>query len=401
MECAGFRKLMHCTRRVLHRVRASISAGWPALAALLLPLAVAAQEPVVIGQLASLSNPVTQVIAGEYHAGLQLAVRHINAMGGVQGRRLALALLDDEFNPDKTLALAQQLVDQHRAVALVGGLGTQTTMRLIAERFLERRQIGCFAPLTGLPDVLSAAHVFPIRASFNDEVKAMFAHAASLGRKRVAFMYYRAGAGPALSALVPAWAEAAGIALAANVGFAQEPAPQRQQQAVDEAVAALGGTAPDAVVLIAVGPAHASAVKALRARFGAWLPVYSLGQVNTQDMVRLAGAESARGVSLTQVMPSPASVDKRITREFAADRLRWHADMPGTYVALEGYVAGRVLGEILARARPLTREGVLAAANGAGELQVADFRVRYSEQARLSLQAVDMTLVDRDGRLLR
>ena len=64
-------------------------------------------------------------------------------------------------------------------------------------------------------------------------------------------------------------------------------------------------------------------------------------------------------------------------------------------------MAGRVLGQILARARPLTREGVLAAAHAAGELQVADFRVRYSEQARLSLQAVDMTLVGRDGRLLR
>ena len=60
-----------------------------------------------------------------------------------------------------------------------------------------------------------------------------------------------------------------------------------------------------------------------------------------------------------------------------------------------------MLGEVLNRARPLTREGVLAAAHGAGELQVADFRVRYSEQARLSLQAVDMTLVGRDGRLLR
>jgi ABC-type branched-subunit amino acid transport system substrate-binding protein len=286
-------------------------------------------------------------------------------------------------------------------VALVGGLGTQTTMRLVTDRFLERHHLACFAPLTGLPEALSAANVFPIRASFNDEVKAMFAHAAGLGRKRVAFVYYQAGAGPALSARVPRWAAAAGITLSANLGFAQRAEAEAQQRAIRDTVSALGGTAPDAVVLIAVGPAHSAAVKALRDRFGAWLPVYSLGQVNTQELVRLAGADGARGVSLTQVMPSPASVDKMITREFASDRLRWSADMPSTYVSLEGYVAGRVLGEILGRARPLTREGVLAAAHGAGELQVADFRVRYSEQARVALQAVDMTLVGRDGRLLR
>lgn len=400
MECAGFREFMQCTRSVLRNALRSFFPGLLACA-LLLPLAAAAQEPVVIGQLASLSNPVTKLLAGEYHAGLQLAVRRINAAGGVQGRRLMLTLLDDQFNPDLTLALAQQLVDRHGAVALVGGLGTQTTLRLVTDRFLERHHLACFAPLTGLPEALSAAHVFPIRASFNDEVKAMFAHAAGLGRKRVAFVYYKAGAGPALSGLVPQWAGAAGITLSANLGFEQRPEAAMQQQAIRDTVAALGDLAPDAVVLIAVGPAHSAAVKALRERFGAWLPVYSLGQVNTQEMVRLAGPDAARGVSLTQVMPSPGSVDKMITRDFAADRLRWNADMPSTYVSLEGYVAGRVLGEILARARPLTREGVLAAAHAAGELQVADFRVRYSEQARLSLQAVDMTLVGRDGRLLR
>lgn len=361
--------------------------------------AASAQE-VVVGQLASVTSPVTRLLAQEYHAGIELAFERVNATGGVQGRRLKLQLMDDRFDPALTLSLAQELVDKHGAVALLGGLGTQTTMRLVQSGFLERNHIGNFAPLTGLPEAQAAANVFPVRATFNDEVKAMFAHAASLGRKKVAYVYYQAGAGPALSKLVPEWAGAAKLELIANVGFATDPDAARQQAAIDKALAVLGPQAPDAVILIAVGPVHASAVKALRERYGAWLPVYSLGQINLEDLMTKAGMVGARGVSLTQVMPSPKSVDKRMVREFSADRAKWKADMAATYVSLEGYVAGRVLGEIMQRAHPLTREGVLAAAYAAGDLDVAGFRVLYRPDVRKSMFPVDVTIIDRDGRLL-
>jgi branched-chain amino acid transport system substrate-binding protein len=344
----------------------------------------ARSQDVVIGQLASVTSPVTQMLAQEYHDGLALAIQHVNAAGGVQGRRVRLQLMDDGFNPDRTAVMAQELVDKHGAVALVGGMGTGTLMRLIKDKFMEKNRIGNFAPLTGLAEAQAAPDVFPVRATFDDEVKAMFAHAASLGRKKVAFVYYQAGAGPAMSKLAPQWASAAGLELTANAGFAVEADPAKQRSAVDGMVAGLGATQPDAVVLVAVGASHAAAVKALRQRHGVWLPVYSLGQVNLQDLVAEAGTQGARGVCLTQVMPSPGSVDKLITREFAADRLRWKPEMTPSYVSLEGYVAGRVLAEVMQRAKALTREG---------------FRVRYQPDARKSLQPVDVTIIDRDGHL--
>jgi len=161
------------------------------------------------------------------------------------------------------------------------------------------------------------------------------------------------------------------------------------------------GDRPEAVVLIAVGPAHTAAVKVLRERFGPWLPIYSLGQVNVEDLVAKAGPGNARGVSLTQVVPPPGSVERRIVREFNADRANYAAGTPVTYMALEGYVAGRVLAEVMQRARPLTREGVLDAALNAGDLEVSEFRVQYRPQLRRSMHPVDVTLIDRDGRLLR
>lgn len=368
---------------------------------LLLSAAVARGEDLVVGQLASLTNPLTRVIAAEYTQGIALGLRRVNADGGVQGRSVKLVTHDDNFEPARTLQGAQQLVERDGVVALVGGLGTPTTMQLVNDRFLERHQVANFAPLTGLNQALSAPNVFPVRPSFDDEVRAMLAHAANLQRDRVAFIYLEAGAGPAMSRQVSDWARAAKVSLVANVGFKSAADPAAQATAISTALNALGSERPDAAILIAVGAPYAAMVKALRERLGGWLPIYSLGQVNVEDLVRAVGAPAARNVSLTQVMPSPRSVDLRITRDFNEDRTRWAPQLPRTYIALEGYVAARVLGEVLRRARPLTREGVLAAALDAGELNVAGFRVSYRPQGRRSLQPVDMTLLDREARLIR
>ena len=361
----------------------------------------AGAQDVVVGQLASATNPLTRAIAAEYTQGITLGLRRVNAEGGVQGRTVRLAIYDDSFDPARTLQGARELVAKDGAVALIGGMGTQTTLQLVTDHFLERHQIANFAPLTGLNQALSAPNVFPVRASFDDEVRAMLAHAANLQRERVAFIFLEAGAGPAMSRQVAGWARAAKVQLVANVGFRSASDAAAQSTAIDQALAALGTERPDAAILIAVGAPYAAMVKALRDRLGGWMPIYSLGQVNVDDLVKAVGAPTVRNVSLTQVMPSPRSVDLRITRDFNEDRARWAPQLPRTYIALEGYVAARVLGEVLRRTRALTREGVLAAALDAGELNVAGFRVSYRPHGRRSLQPVDMTLLDREARLIR
>jgi ABC-type branched-subunit amino acid transport system substrate-binding protein len=131
------------------------------------------------------------------------------------------------------------------------------------------------------------------------------------------------------------------------------------------------------------------------------LPIYALGQINIDTLLGEIGAEAARGISLTQVMPSPVSVAKRICREYAADRLRWKANLKPTYMMLEGYITTRIMAEVMRRSRTLSREGVLEAALAAGELNVADFRVSYAPAARKSLQPVDITVLGREGQLVR
>jgi branched-chain amino acid transport system substrate-binding protein len=49
---------------------------------------------------------------------------YVNAHGGVNGRKIDFTVLDDGYDPSKTVPLAQQLVEQDKVFAVFGSLGT-------------------------------------------------------------------------------------------------------------------------------------------------------------------------------------------------------------------------------------------------------------------------------------
>src|SRR6476660_4550931 len=49
---------------------------------------------------------------------------YVNDHGGVNGRKIDFTILDDAYDPSKTVPLAQQLVEQTKVFAVVGSLGT-------------------------------------------------------------------------------------------------------------------------------------------------------------------------------------------------------------------------------------------------------------------------------------
>ncbi|MES2936830.1 MAG: ABC transporter substrate-binding protein [Pseudomonadota bacterium] len=357
-------------------------------------------QDVVIGQTGSVTNPLVASLTREYSAGIQLALERANAAGGVKGRKLKLAFRDDGFDAAKTTALVDEMVESDRIVALVGVMGTQPVMRLADDKVLEKHQLASFGPLTGLQSALSRPNVFPVRGSYEDEVRAMLAHSARLGRGKVLYLYYEAGVGPQLAKLVPAMAKDAGVVLTGIVGFPVTPQKSEQQAAVRKALDT-PAPPPESVILLAIGPVHSEAVKAVRARYGLGMPVYSLGQVNPAALIGDVGAETARGVMLSQVMPMPGNAGMQVTRDFEADRRKFAAAAPASYIVLEGYICGRIVVEMLRRAKTLTAPAVLQAAEQAGVVDVGGFRVDYGQQGRRSVNPIELTMLSRSGTLIR
>jgi ABC-type branched-subunit amino acid transport system substrate-binding protein len=64
------------------------------------------------------------------HARVSAATRayfdHVNAQGGVHGRKIVYIVEDDGYDPARTQAAVRRLVDEEKVFAIVGGLGTPT-----------------------------------------------------------------------------------------------------------------------------------------------------------------------------------------------------------------------------------------------------------------------------------
>ena len=63
----------------------------------------------------------------------RLAIREINARGGVRGYRIELVALDDRGEPDRAITAARQLIIDPQVMAVIGNYRPATTERASAE----------------------------------------------------------------------------------------------------------------------------------------------------------------------------------------------------------------------------------------------------------------------------
>jgi branched-chain amino acid transport system substrate-binding protein len=57
--------------------------------------------------------------------------KHVNAAGGIHGRKLKMIIRDDGYNPTNTVKVTKQLVLQDKIFAMLGGLGTPTHTKVV------------------------------------------------------------------------------------------------------------------------------------------------------------------------------------------------------------------------------------------------------------------------------
>lgn len=99
----------------------------------------------------------------------RLAVKEINEAGGVHGRLLVLDSLDDSASAVKAIAVAQQLRDDPRVVAVVGHLTSATTIAAANIYKAGRRPVVAISPSASNPD-LSGLSRYTFRVCATDLV---------------------------------------------------------------------------------------------------------------------------------------------------------------------------------------------------------------------------------------
>jgi branched-chain amino acid transport system substrate-binding protein len=85
--------------------------------------------------------PVTGEAAafGAVAPGAKAYFDHVNARGGVHGRKISYVYYDDAYNPANTVQLTRRLVEQDRVLAIFNGVGTATS--LAVRDYLNAQQV--------------------------------------------------------------------------------------------------------------------------------------------------------------------------------------------------------------------------------------------------------------------
>src|SRR5690349_20846199 len=80
-------------------------------------------DKIVLGQAAALDGPAAALGTG-MRDGLLAAFAAANRNGGVKGHKIELVSVNDGYEPTQSVAVAHQLIDGDKVLALVGSVGT-------------------------------------------------------------------------------------------------------------------------------------------------------------------------------------------------------------------------------------------------------------------------------------
>jgi branched-chain amino acid transport system substrate-binding protein len=119
--------------------------------------------------------------------GTELAVDAINRRGGIRSRRLVLVRVDDEGTGAKAAAVAQELVDADRVLAVVGHANSSATVA--AARVYDGR-LPAVSPSASSPELTGLSQwMFRVIPSDSVNGQDLARFATSLGHKRAAILY--------------------------------------------------------------------------------------------------------------------------------------------------------------------------------------------------------------------
>ena len=359
-----------------------------------LPLTPAAAQEIVIGQVLPLSG----VLGGtgkELALGVKVYIDALNDKGGLHGKKVVHVVKDDGYVSENTVRLTREVLDRDQALALVGFVGTGNVGELVRQKVLANARVALVAPYTGAESLRQDGNIFHIRAGYADEIQAIAKQISKLGFTTVGVLYQD-------DAFGQAGLEAAERAIAQNgAKLVVKASYPKNTIKVEAAVKAIAAAEPQAVILVSVSKSSAAFTKQFR-QAGQFATLFNVSVVNSLDMTNEVG-EVMSGMGVTQVMPFPFVDQSPVVREFRTALKKYGPlDTELSYAALEGFIGAKVLAEGIRRAGPgASREKVIKALETLSNYDVGGFKLSFSPSNHVGSRFVEITMVDRSGRVVR
>jgi ABC-type branched-subunit amino acid transport system substrate-binding protein len=324
----------------------------------------------VLGMSTVLSGPVAH-LGINMRNGVLAALKEINVHGGIQGKSLCLVVLNDGYDPERTVLNMHRLIEQENVLAVIGNVGTPTAIAAVP--IANRSHVPFFGALTGagiLRRIPPDHYVINYRASYAEETAAMVQALITYGNLRpneIAFFTQRDAYGD--SGFV------GGMAALKKNGLKDETQIthgryERNSLAVENSLAdiLLADPEPKAIIMVGTYAPSAKFIRLAR-NYNLNSLFLNVSFVGAAPLAQALGDEDD-GVIVTQVVP-PLESSLSIVQDFHRALHRFNPSIAPTYGALEGYISTRIFLQALKTVNgEITRESIIEALENLGQFDL-------------------------------
>jgi ABC-type branched-subunit amino acid transport system substrate-binding protein len=346
---------------------------------------------IVLGQSAAFTGPAAQ-LGIQMNAGAKAYFDHVNARGGIHGRRIELRTRDDKYEAKLAAENTRKLIEEDRVFALIAYVGTPTSSAALP--IFTEAKVPFFGPFTGAQLLHEPfnRYVFNVRASYYDETERIVEQLVSTGSKRIAVFYQNDNYGQAgLSGTERAMTRR-------QLKIAATATVERNTVDVAEAVRKINAAQPDAVVMISAYTSIAAFVREMK-KAGYGGQFHNVSFVGSKALADALG-DDGYGVAISQVVPFPWSPSAAIVKEYQA-LMKTAGVREYNFSSLEGFIVAKAFTEGLRRAgRDLTRERLVTALESMSSVDLGDFVISFGPAKRAGSRYVDLTIIGRGGKFL-
>lgn len=349
-------------------------------------------KTIVLGQSAAFTGPAAQ-LGIQMNAGTKAYFDHVNAQGGVFGRKIEIKTRDDRYEATLCVENTKKFIEEDKVFALVSYVGTPTTVA--AMPVFTGAKVPLVGPFTGAEALRTPVnrYIFNVRASYYDETEKIVEQLVSTGNHKIAVFYQDDAYGQA---------GLKGVQIAMdkrNLKIAALGKVERNTIKVEDAVKSINAVEPDGVVMISAYTSITEFVRQMK-KAGSSTQFHNVSFVGSKALAD-ALKDEGHGVAISQVVPFPWSPSVTIVKEYQ-DVMTKAGNTDFNFSSLEGYIVGKVMVEGLRRAgKDLTREKLVTALEGMNNVDIGDFVVGFSPTNHSGSKFVDLTMIGRGGKFVK
>jgi len=305
-------------------------------------------------------------------AGIEVVFHEQNKKGGIDGKKISLKVLDDEYTPRIALANVQTLLDKYKIDKLLDPSGTPTLAAFF--KLVEQGKILVLFSTSGSHIFRSPKlkYIIHYRSSFTREGEALarYAHE-TLKAKKIALIY---------QSDVPSIEGA--IEYFNRVGFKNyvEITYERDDIKMDKQVNLINRENPDALIFLAISTASIEIIRQAGTQSIGAKHLLGWSDLGSGLFQRFIKQESLKFIT-SHIVPSPIYSQLPIVKEFRyiADRYNILKDT----FALEGFICATIAVEILKRIKgEVTKEKIIEIAEQFNKFDLGGITLTFNRQTR-------------------